>query len=1634
MSPCLRHACATTVAASAGLALSATFATFLALDSMPAKAGPAGGTVVGGSATISGAGSSSVTINQSSQNAIINWSTFNIGSGESVTFNQQLGSSSIALNRVTGGGGPSIINGTLTANGRVFIVNGDGVLIGRGASISTAGFLATTSDIRNADFMAGNFNFSIPGNPAASIVNLGHITAASGGFAALVAPGVRNSGTITATLGTVSLASGNAFTLDMYGDRLINLAVNDQIASSVIDVATGQTLKSLVSNTGKLAANGGRVELTAAAARAVVNSVINNRGVIEANSIGQHNGMVVLSAATAATKGAGLPTQTVKLSGKISVAGRRKGTTGGTVVVTGENIELKDAKIDASGRAGGGTVLIGGDTGGGNPSALAASIAGSALEPFAVPTASTVSIDAGSVINASATGRGNGGKVVVWSNQETSFAGTILAQGGARGGNGGFVETSSHGVLNFTGNVKTLAPAGDAGTLLLDPYDVTINSTYDIDGSFVNGVWTPSGPSSSYLSVATLENQLQNGNVVVTTGGAGSPGSDAGNINVDGIVTWGNNNSLTLSAYNNINFFSGASITNTAGGNLILRADNSATGIGTVTFANANQINYSGSTGLVSIYYNPTSYSNPTDFSSAVQTNGAVPGQFTAYMLVNSSADLTKVSQNLNGTYALGTNIDARSFAGFAAGATFNGVLNGNGGLGVNYTISNLTLSSSQTSNSYGLFPFIGTSGIVENLNLASATISAGANIQFIGVLAGQNEGTISDVTVTNSTVSGSTFIGIGAGGLVGQNTGTITGSSATFAVVTVGNSPSATELNFAGGLVGSNLGAIVNSQVADSSISGGSLSWVGGLVGQNGLSGSGGGAGTITSSYASVTVVQIVGSNSAAGGLAGSQAQGSTILDSQADVVVSASGQQNFVGGLVGQNSGTIAGSTAPSQSSTCTLGASYSCAGAGLADGVSLGQGNGPLGWAGGITGDNEGVIENTLSTINVIGNGDSVLGGIAGLVGNNGLILASISKGVVATGTGSGSVVGGVAGANAGAIVSSRSSGLVSAPSGSYLGGLVGVNVGQIQNSSSSSTVVGTGSQNVAGGLVGLNLGLIDPSTSSGNVISGADSIVGGFVGANGAFTNFPTGLISGSFPTGTISDGSMGTGSATGGPGSTVGSQVGQSFPTAGLPGFGTTATGCDSAVCFVLGQGIFGGGPTDNGTLTIYSQTQLIQDMTRDLTLATFTPGDVVDTAALNQPPPQRPQRPIGGPGGLLPPQFGPRFFAVPPPGTPFVPDEVVLHIPSSIPLAQLQAILQRLGLTVIASQPIELLGVTTYRMHIGNGASVAAVIRALAAYQIIAGAQANLIYVLTQQPAPELAQDPDLAGRTQEGDAAQYVLGKLGLFDLHRVLKGTNVTIAVIDPQIDVKHPDLDGVIAGQFDAVGGAVEKPHPHGTGMAGAIAAHRRLMGIAPSAQLYAVHAFSNNAATADSTTYNILKGLDWAAGKGVRVINMSFAGPRDPSLERALHTAHDKGIVLIAAAGNAGPKSPPLYPGADPNVIAVTATDIDDKVFSGANRGRYIAVAAPGVDILVPAPDATYQLTTGTSVASAEVSGIAALLLERNPKLTPEDIRRILEASARHPGSKERDDDLGFGLVDPAKAVQDVNDVRPTARQR
>ncbi len=274
-----------------------------------------------------------------------------------------------------------------------------------------------------------------------------------------------------------------------------------------------------------------------------------------------------------------------------------------------------------------------------------------------------------------------------------------------------------------------------------------------------------------------------------------------------------------------------------------------------------------------------------------------------------------------------------------------------------------------------------------------------------------------------------------------------------------------------------------------------------------------------------------------------------------------------------------------------------------------------------------------------------------------------------------------------------------------------------------------------------------------------------------------------------------------------------------------------------------------------------------------------------------------------------------------------------------------------------------------------------------------------------------------------EGDPAQYALAKLRIPEAHTLAHGANVTIAVIDSGIDAKHPELVNAIADNFDALG-SKEGAHAHGTGIAGAIVAHARLLGSAPQARILGIRAFGVAPNGAESTSFVILKALDYAAEHGAQIINMSFAGPKDALVERSIAATAARGIVMVAAGGNAGPKSPPLYPAANPNVIAVSATDVRDKLFAAANRGGHIAIAAPGVDIFLPAPDEKYQMTSGTSFAAAYVSGLAALMLERNPALKPGELRTVLMTTARDLGASGRDDLFGAGEADAFAAVSAV----------
>ena len=398
---------------------------------------------------------------------------------------------------------------------------------------------------------------------------------------------------------------------------------------------------------------------------------------------------------------------------------------------------------------------------------------------------------------------------------------------------------------------------------------------------------------------------------------------------------------------------------------------------------------------------------------------------------------------------------------------------------------------------------------------------------------------------------------------------------------------------------------------------------------------------------------------------------------------------------------------------------------------------------------------------------------------------------------------------------------------------------------------------------------------------------------------------------------------------------------------------------------------------------------------------------------LSAPPPPKSPPPRGGPRSGGQGGGGRSGFTAPPAGAfGFVPNEVLLRLRAGTGQAYVRRMAQRLGMTLIETQDFALTGESIQRWRIDSGRSVASVVRALALYGRVAAAQSNNYYRLMQQQAVVAPPQPN---------TAQYVVEKLHLVAAHRVTNGDDIPVAVIDSQIDDSHPDLVGAVAERFDVTGDP-PAPHTHGTGMAGAVAARGRLIGVAPRARLLAVRAFGSRAASADGTTFNVLKGIDWAAGEGARVINMSFAGPRDPMMAQMLKAASARGIVLIAAVGNAGPTSPPLYPGAYAEVIGVTATDANDKLLAVANRGPQIAVSAPGVDILLPSPGGGLQVTSGTSAAAAHVSGVAALLLARNPQLKPADIRRLLVSTASRLGAGVAARDFGAGLVDPSKAIE------------
>jgi filamentous hemagglutinin family protein len=415
-----------------------------AMLAMPlAFAAPQGGNVSAGQAAIQHNGNLT-TITQGSQRAAIDWRSFNVGSAETVNFIQPNASAAI-LNRVVGND-PSAIFGRITANGQVLLINPNGILFGRTAQVDVGALTATTTNLSNADFMAGRLNFNEPGKPGARVENHGRITVAEGGFAALVGRQVANSGVITARLGKVALAAGDAFVLDLYGDRLVNLIVDPAALSALID-AQGQPLAASVDHSGQIVAEGGRVQLSVATVKQLVDNLINLSGVVRATSFTSAPGVISLQ---------GDANTRVAVSGTLDASGER----GGSIEVTGRDVHLQSgASLAATG--GQGSIAVGGDWQGKGPLAHA----------------DQVTVAEGATLDASGGALGSGGSVVLWSDKNTQFSGRISAAGGSARGDAGQVEVSSKGQLGFQGEVDVFAAHGQQGLLLLDPLNLTIAAT-----------------------------------------------------------------------------------------------------------------------------------------------------------------------------------------------------------------------------------------------------------------------------------------------------------------------------------------------------------------------------------------------------------------------------------------------------------------------------------------------------------------------------------------------------------------------------------------------------------------------------------------------------------------------------------------------------------------------------------------------------------------------------------------------------------------------------------------------------------------------------------------------------------------------------------------------------------------------------------------------------------------------------------------------------------------------------------------------------------------------------------------------------------------------------------------------------
>ena len=633
------------------LALSA-LSGLMMLSLYPQMAGatlPTGGTITAGSGSISTTSSTQMDITQSSQNMIINWTTFNIGADSTVNF-WQPDSSAVALNRVTGGTESQIL-GTLNANGQVFLVNPSGILFGSSARVNTAGFVASTRDISDEDFLKQCYTFSGNSGSGAAIINQGNLTTTKGGYIVLAADQVKNSGTLSTPGGSTVMAAAETVTLQLDNGGLTTVSVN------------GSVVNALVENSGLISARDGRVYLTARGKDMLLNTVLNVSGVVDAGSMSGEGGSIVLD---------GGDSGTVTISGSLqadSASGQ-----GGRIVVQGDSILLdQGSSLSATGATGGGEVYVGGGWQGNDSS---------------IRNASRVVMKDGATINVSATGEGDGGTAVLWSEDYTRFDGTIMATGGTVSGNGGQVETSSHNTLVVSGQVNAAAVNGSGGNWLLDPVDITIvdgsNNAADTNVSNTTAdasvTLTGNGTGSSVTNT-TIENSLNNGtSVTILTNGTDVSGQ-SGNITVNAAITKSNGSdaSLTLLADGNITVNKNITSTNGALNVTLSAADSSD---GSITL-NGATISTSGGDITLNSANSSNSLTVNISGSTLNATNSSGSG---GNITINATSNTT--TANANVVYISSSNLTAGN------NLSITGTATGCGAYGVTVNSSNLNADS----------------------------------------------------------------------------------------------------------------------------------------------------------------------------------------------------------------------------------------------------------------------------------------------------------------------------------------------------------------------------------------------------------------------------------------------------------------------------------------------------------------------------------------------------------------------------------------------------------------------------------------------------------------------------------------------------------------------------------------------------------------------------------------------------------------------------------------------------------------------------------------------------------------------------------------------------------------------------